>query len=202
VREEDVMSCRDRVGQALPTRCVLPDSVSEPGDDPGLVLRDPARHTVAEPGGDDLDVLGEGLRRVADGPPARILERLRQVPVVERHEGLDAGSEQLVDEPVVEVEPGLVHPSASLRQHARPRDREAEGVEPEVVHQPNVVAIAVVRVAGDCSGITVLDRARYCGEAVPDALAATVLVDRALDLIRGERGAPGEARREVSHAVA
>ena len=77
---------------------------------------------VAEPRGDDLGVLGERVDRLARGPAAAVLERLRQVPVVERDEGLDAVREQLVDEPVVEVEAGRVHarrgPSGRIRGHA------------------------------------------------------------------------------------
>ena len=37
-----------------------------------------------------------------------LLEHLREVPVVQRREGLDAGRQQRVDQPVVEVEAGLV----------------------------------------------------------------------------------------------
>jgi hypothetical protein len=55
--------------------------------------------------------------------------------VEERHERLDPVREQLVDEPVVEVEPAsLTAPRPS--GDARPGDREAERVEAELAHQP------------------------------------------------------------------
>ena len=61
-------------------------------------------------------------------PAAVVLERLRQVPVVERDHRLDAGREQLVDEPVVEREPLGVGPALAGRLDPRPRDREAVAV--------------------------------------------------------------------------
>ena len=84
--------------------------------------------------------------------------------------------EQLVDEPVVEVQARLVHPAATLREDARPRDREAERVEAELAHQPDVVAVAMVEVARDLAGVAVAHLPGCRGEAVPHALAAAVLV--------------------------
>src|SRR2546423_11240 len=82
---------------------------SVPARTPGLVGRDPGAAAVAEPPRADRAVLPERLGRLACGPAAAILERWRRVPVEERRERLDASSEQLVDEPVVEVESRLVH---------------------------------------------------------------------------------------------
>ena len=111
--------------------------------------------------------------------------------------------EQLVDEPVVEVEPRLVHLAAPFRDDARPRDREAEGVEPELAHQPDVVGEAVVEVARDRAALAVPHLPRRRAEAIPDALAAAVLVDGAFDLVRRGRGAPGEIgwKRGLGHAA-
>ena len=99
---------------------VLAPGVPDPRDDPRLVVRDPVLDAVAEPLGDDLGVLDERLGGRARRPAARVLERLRRVPVEERRERLDAVREQLVDEPVVEVEARLVHAAA-----ARPAGRAA-----------------------------------------------------------------------------
>ena len=66
-------------------------------------------------------VLRERLDRLTRRPAPGILERLGEIPVVERDERLDAVREQLVDEPVVEVEARLVHaprPSGRMRGHA------------------------------------------------------------------------------------
>ena len=131
---------------------------------------------IAEPDRDDLDVLRERLGRLARRPAAAVLERLREVPVVERHERLDARGEQLVDEAVVEVEARRrsrgPRPSGRIRGHAIEKRK---AFEPELADQADVLAVAVVRVAGDRAAVPSRpSRAR--AEAIPDALAATVLV--------------------------
>jgi hypothetical protein len=70
-----------------------------------LVDREVVLHPVAELFGNETRVVGERLRRFGRLPTAvLVLQRLRKIPVVQRHERLDAGGEELVDEPVVEVE--------------------------------------------------------------------------------------------------
>ncbi len=59
---------------------------------------------VGQARGDVTGVVGEGFGGLAPLPAAEaVLQGLRQVPVVERGEGLYAVLEQLVDEAVVEV---------------------------------------------------------------------------------------------------
>jgi hypothetical protein len=74
----------------------------------GLVEGRPVAHAVAEHivhrGGRSR---GTG-RRCRGRPAALLLHRLREVPVVQREPGEDAGLEQFVDEPAVEGEPLLV----------------------------------------------------------------------------------------------
>ena len=198
VREQQMVRSRERVGVRHAARCVMSPAVPDPRDDPRLVVRDPVRDAVAEPTGNRFDVLGEGVHGVANRPAAGILDHLRRVPVEERHVRHDAVAEQLVDETIVEVEAGVVHGAAPVRDHPRPRDREAERVQTELAHQRDVVAIPVVEVARDRARIAVPHLARCRGEPVPDALAATVFVRRTLDLVRRGRGPPDEVRRERS----
>ena len=54
------------------------------------------------------DVLGEPVRGVPLRPATGVLQRLRQIPVVEGHPWLDAVVEQFVHQALVEVEPGRV----------------------------------------------------------------------------------------------
>src|SRR5580765_41220 len=149
-------------------------------------------NTVAEPVGHGFRVLDERLCRGARGPAARVLECLRRIPVEERRERLDAVRKQLVHESIVEVESRRVDLPAPLRHDARPRDREAERVEPELSHQRDVVAVAVVEVARDLPGVAVADLSGRRAEPVPYAFASSVLVCRTLDLVRGGSGAPDE----------
>src|SRR5262249_706063 len=88
---------------------------------------------------------------------------------------------------------------AAVRQHARPGDREAEAVEPELLHQRNVFRIAVVEVARDLAGIAVANVPRCRAKAIPHALTTSVLVAGTLDLIRRGCGTPYEVRGEVVH---
>ena len=66
-------------------------------------------------------VLGEGLRRPLGLPAAvGVLERLRQIPVVEGGKRLNAVGEQLVHEPAVEIEPLRVGLPRAFRKDPRP----------------------------------------------------------------------------------
>ena len=91
-------------GPVLPAGRVLADLVAEEADAPGLVVRHPVLHAVAQVTGDHVGVFGEGLGRGTGRPAALVLERLRQVPVIERGEGLDARLQQGVDQAAVEIQ--------------------------------------------------------------------------------------------------
>jgi len=180
---------------------VLADLVRLQARAPRLVLRDPVAHAVAEPGRHRVRILDKGLGRLPPGPAALVLQPLRQVPVEEGRVGDDAGVEQAVHEPAVEIEAARVHAPAARREHARPRDREAVRLEPEVPHERDVLAPPVVMVAGHVAGGAARDLSRRAGETVPDRLAAPVGVRRAFDLI-GEGGrAPNEAGGKRRAAV-
>ncbi len=72
-----------------------PVQVAEEVDDPGLVDRQPPRDAVAERLVTDCCKLGEALHGVAVAPAARVLERLRQIPVVEREQAEEQERERL-----------------------------------------------------------------------------------------------------------
>ena len=57
---------------------------------------------------DHIDVVDVILDDAAPQPAAFILQRLRQIPVIERHVGRDPGFEQVVDQAAVKVQPGFV----------------------------------------------------------------------------------------------
>ena len=134
------------------------------------------------------------------GPAALLLQRLRQVPVVQRQPRQDVGIQQLVDEPLVEVDALRVE-RAAVGTHARPRGREPVGLQPHALHQRDVVAVPVVVVARDIAVVGVDDGAGHAAEGVPDRVAAAVLVGGALDLVGGGGGAEQEVRREGARGV-
>ena len=88
----------------LETGCMDADAVAEVDEARELV----ERHEVVDAVREMLDgvggVVGEGLGGCAVLPASLILKRLREIPMVERAVGGDAGIEQGVDQLVVEVE--------------------------------------------------------------------------------------------------
>ena len=162
---------------------------------PRLVDRGPPAYPVAEGVGDDRGVVGEALRGGADLPAAAVLERLGEIPVVQRGDGLDAVGQQLVDERPVEVEPAAAGGARPDRLDAGPGDREAVGGEPEAGHEGHVVGHAPAVVGGDGAGVA----AGVAGgrEGVPDRRPPAVEIDAALDLVRRGRRPPQEPGREA-----
>jgi len=142
--------------------------VADPGAAEGLVDGEPVGHAVTEAGGHDPGELGQVQGGVPVGPAPTVLEHLGQVPVVEGHERADSGLQQRVDQAVVEADPLLVDAAVALRQHSGPRDREPVGVDLELAHELDVRRPPVVVVAGDLTGVTVVDGPRDGAEGVPD----------------------------------
>ena len=77
-------------------------------------MRDPVGDEIAERVEEDRRVLGEPVDDVARRPAALVLERLRQVPVVQRRQRPDPALEHALDERPVEVEPALVRRAAPV----------------------------------------------------------------------------------------
>gem|GEM_PF-3437672 len=198
------------VGRAMAGRAVgaaggvNADLVAKHGRAPGLVEGDPEVHFVAQRGEAGGGVVGEVLRRVAGGPAAGVLERLGQVPVVERHGGADAGAEQRVNQAVVVVEALGVLGADPGGKDAGPGERETVGAHAQIAHQRHVLGVAVELVARHVAGMAVLDLAGRAAESVPDARPAAVLARSALDLVAGRRRAPQKAvgKLPVRHRAA
>ena len=153
------------------------------GDAPRLVVGDPVGDDdprARRPRGARSRRTGAHVSRAAQ-PPASCNPAGRSA-VVERHDRLDPALAQPGREPPVEVDALAVERAAPVRLHPRPADREAVGLQASSRDQVEILAPAVVVVAGDVAGRAVRDRAGT-GEAIPDRLAAAVLGDRALDLI-------------------
>ena len=147
---------------------------------------------------DEAGVVAEGRGGVAAFPAASVLQRLRQVPVVEGGVGFNAVLEEGVGEPAVEVDAGLVGPAGAGGEDAAPGDGEAAGLEAELLHELHVVAVAVEEVIGDVAGVAVGGFAGDVGEGVPDRGAAAAFADGAFHLVGGGGGAPQEALGEAT----
>jgi len=120
VTEDDVVvQLCDAFGAEMKAGGVLAGLVALDDEGAHLVHGHDALAAVGELAG---GVAGEELGRVAILPSAVVLERLRQVPVVERAEGLDAGRKQGIEQALVEVDAGGVGLAGSGGEDACPRD--------------------------------------------------------------------------------
>ena len=183
---------RRLVETAMPWR-EQPVQVAPVGDDPRLVECRPHRHSIAKRPVHHRGIVGEPVGDVAIQPTAHVVERGREIPVIERDQRLDVAREQRVHQALIEREALRVDLAATGWQHACPGDRKPIALQSELAHQRDVLAPAVVVVAGDVAGVAVMHHRRRVREALPDARPRTVGEGRAFDLIRGRRRAPEEA---------
>src|SRR5262249_33154620 len=152
----------------------------------------PMLDAVAQALGHHARVISEFCGRIAIEPAALILQRLRQVPMIEAQPRREAVRDEPIAQALVKVEAARLDRAAARRQNARPRGRKPISGKIAACEQIDVVAPAVIVVAGDIAGIAVLHAPRRVGEDVPDAFAASVFVDGAFDLIARRRRAPYE----------
>ena len=125
----------------------LPEDVALEDVDHRLVERDPPAHAIVI--GVDHP-LHEALEVVLDRgilPPPLLGEPARQGVVMDRDDGLDPALEQRIDDGAVVLE-RLVGEPPVLRLEAAPFEREAMGVVVERARQIEVLAEAVVVIAG------------------------------------------------------
>src|SRR5688572_31821164 len=127
-------------------------------------------HAGAERGRDCLGVVAEPARGVAIGPAAAILQRLRQVPVIESGVGRNPGRMQLVDEAAVVIETIRVGTTAPGGEDSRPGNGETIAAEAELAHERDVLGEAMKVIAGNISRVAIDDSAAGKAELVPDRL--------------------------------
>ena len=149
---------------------------------PRFVQRRPVPHAVGKLFVDQHRVVGEPVRRVPRGPATRVLEFLRQIPVVQREPRRDPLAEQFVDQPVVERHSRLVEPAA-VGLDPRPGNGKPVGVRTKILDQSDIAGHPVVVVARHVSGVPVVDRPRHLAEGVPNGRCAAVVLRAANDLV-------------------
>ena len=199
--QHDVMSGLVQFGRRqLEAGRVDAPSVTEIEETSGFVEREDVLDAVGQTLGDIAGVIRERLRGVAGLPAAdAVLQRLRQVPMVQRGIGLDAVGQQFVDQAVVEIEAFGIGRAAFRREiPAAMRSKTDSALTPRSPDQADVFLVAMVMLVGAVAGGVVLDLARRVRESVPDRAAAAVFIDGALDLIGRGGGAPQEVLRESS----
>jgi hypothetical protein len=158
------MRCLTRVLQARRMK-----TVHEPGidNDPRLIDGGPHRHAITKRAIHEHTIIGEPARAVAIQPATAVVERGRQVPVIQRRVGHDFMTEQLINQAGVEIDALLVGRAAALRQDAAPGDAEAIRPKSQFVHKSDVGAVAMIVVACDVASMPEFDAARLLRETVP-----------------------------------
>ena len=168
VPQQQVVCGPDGGGCVTPSGRMITGRVPHEGGAPRLVQGGPVLDPVAECTVHNGGVLGKTVGRVAQWPAARVLDRLRKVPVVEGQPRRDAVVEQLVDEAPVEVQSGRVGRAGAGRLHPRPGNRETVRVEAQPLHHRHVIAVTVVVVGCHMPGVSTDDPAGRCAESVPN----------------------------------
>ncbi|KFR07104.1 hypothetical protein Y956_09593, partial [Nipponia nippon] len=126
-----------------------PCAVAVPGHHVGVVHGQPVAHLPAEMPEAELGVVTEELGQDGAGPATEgILQALRQVPVVEGDDGLDAQLPQAAQQPVVVGQPGGVEGHRAVGQQPGPGQREAVVGDPQAPQPLGVAEEVVVAVAG------------------------------------------------------
>ncbi|KAJ8518849.1 hypothetical protein ON010_g18157 [Phytophthora cinnamomi] len=142
----------------------------------------------------EVDVVADDALAEPAGGRELGLQRRGQVPVVDGEDGDEVVLGHLLDEVVVEGDARRIGHHAARgrvpRHDARPRDGEAEGLQPVVGHHLEVARVAVEEVVGHVGA----GQARpLAAEVVPDAGRAPHIHVGTLHLVR--RG--GRAEHEV-----
>src|SRR4029453_15396833 len=117
----------------------------------------PAGHPVAI----SLSRYGSERRQSIGGvpvhPAALFLKGLRSVPMEDRDHGRDAGREELIDQPIVEIETLHVWRAVPVRLDARPGQREPIGRDAKFFDQRYVLGHPMVVVASDIGALAIHD---------------------------------------------
>jgi hypothetical protein len=124
-------------------------TVSQPAHHPRFIDGRKPGHSISEGLGHRSRIVFKGFQNFAARPASAILQRLWQIPVINRRDRFDSGRQQRIDQAVIEVEAALFAHVVAFRKQASPRDRESIGLDPEVLHDLNVIEIAVIVVICD-----------------------------------------------------
>ena len=195
--QQQVVRHSENLPEAARSRCFQPKHMANPGNNCRLVQRTPEWHIRAkltEAGGSEL---GEPERRRTIRPAALVLQRLRQIPVVERGHWHDPARAHPGDQLPIECDSLLIDWPAAGWKQPWPRDREAVAADAKLRDGIQIFFPAVIMVTRQVASVTTTYPAERVGETIPDAFALTVLVPGPLDLIGRRRHAPQKVWRKA-----
>ena len=117
--------------------------------------------------------------------------------MIQRRIGLDAGRQQFIDQPIVEIEAHRIWRAGAIRKDARPGNGKSIGLRAHLLHHRNVLPVTPVVIVGDIAGVAILYLAGNVRKGVPDRLALAVRIRRTFDLVSRRRNAPHKAIRKL-----
>ena len=116
--------------------------------------------------------------------------------MVQRAVGRNLRLQQRVQHAIVKVETLRIARTGPRRKNTRPRNREPVGRQSQIRHQRDVFLVAVIVVIRHIASIPVVRLARHVREGVPDRRSASILMHRALHLVRSRCRAPQKSLRK------
>lgn len=160
-----------------------------------VINRDPVFHVIPERLKAEVSVIPENPYKLRVAPTTEgLLQVIGQVPVVERDHRLHADPLQPLDErPVVVGADFIVTPAGAVGKDPGPGQGEPVVADPELLDGSDVGADVVVAVAADVPGRHPVPTAR---KSVPNGEPLSVLLERALHLVRRRAHRPYEALGE------
>ena len=186
VREHYIMiQLRDPFGVELESGSVLSQGIAIFDNGAHLVYGYEVLYFIGEFFGSISGVVRKGLCRITVLPAALVLERLGKIPVIEGAEGLNAGFQQCVDHAMIKIQTLRIGRARSIGKDSRPGDRKPEGLEAELLHEPNIFLVEMKEVVGNIAGGAIQGVTRSVRERVPDGEASASLMYSAFHLIGG-----------------
>src|SRR5258708_29504066 len=171
-------------------------SISQLGEAPNLVERDPIFHAIPESLYNHVRVMCESVDGDLRRPSAPVFKRLRQVPVEHRYPRRDLVFGHGIEKPMIKIHPCLIDLAITHRVNAGPRDRETIMAHAKMAHECKVVLKFVIVVARDIELLAIIDFAGNATELVPHGLTLPVFKCSPFDLRSGCGNAPYEIGRE------
>src|SRR3954447_15886207 len=141
---------------------------------PRLIQRGPDFDPIIELAIHKRGVFGEPTWRIRVRPAAAVLDRLRQVPVVQRCRWLNAMLQQRVDKPVVKIDAGAINLASSTGQHARPANAKPVSLQPKLAHESYVIDEPAVVIARSVAMLVLVYTSWRMRETMPDAFASAI----------------------------
>lgn len=167
------------------------------GEGHRLIQHHPVPHTVAKQAYAGCYIIAEPANNIPVRPPAFQLQRIGQVPVVQRYPGGYPQFQAQVNNSVVKVSPGLIQLAFAFGKKTTPGYGETIGRNAHAAHHHQIVHVTVVKVTGYITVFAIAYTAFGMGKYIPYRLAFTVFIRRPFYLVGSGRYSPIKIRAKI-----